>query len=181
MESPDAEIGAHWDHEPKIRKCLEINETIRRFMERGDCRRRPLIVPMNLGESALVEATRSVAARSFGAFVPVGETGSGALHVNCLVTPVRVFPLGSFAFFCLRAGRVASSLNFRIERPPDTSGRGLCCLDRVSGFEEALIPNGLRRRRFMGSKDARLGAYWDHEPGMVARVRVLAQRDRKAL
>ena len=82
-------------------------------MEREDCRRRPLIVPMNLTESATVEATRSMAAVDSGAFVPVGEIGSGALHVNCLVKPVRVFPLGSFAFFCLRARRVASSLDVR--------------------------------------------------------------------
>ncbi len=34
---------------------------------------------------------------------------------------------------------------------------------------------------FVESKDARFGAYWDHEPGIVTPVRVLAQRDRKAL
>ena len=77
-------------------------------MGRG-CPRRPLIVPMNLGVSPSAEVTRSMAAVGFGAFVPVGKIGSGVRHVNCLATPARVFPLGSFAFFCVRSGRVAST------------------------------------------------------------------------
>src|SRR5205814_8710247 len=113
-------LRTHWDHEPL--RLTEARSGPRvcdpqpaRFMEREDCRRRPLIVPMNLRASPSVEATRSMAAVSFGAFVPVGKIGSGALHVNCLVKPVRVFPLGSFAFFCLRARCVASSLNSKTE------------------------------------------------------------------
>ena len=34
MGSKDARFGAYWDHEPQICKCLRINETIGRFMER---------------------------------------------------------------------------------------------------------------------------------------------------
>ena len=128
-------------------------------MGRGKCRVRCLIVPMNLAESASVEATRSMAALCSGAFVPVGETGSGTLHVNCLVTPARVFPLGSFAFFCVRSGRVASALNLKRERPSRATGRGLCRLGRRADSKRALIINDFRHTRFMGSgqRSVRLG------------------------
>ena len=70
------------------------------FMEREDCRRRPLIGPMNLRASPSVEAMRSMAAVSFGAFVPVGKIGSGALHVNCLATPMRCSRWEALLSFC---------------------------------------------------------------------------------
>ena len=127
-----------------------------RFMGREMCRERPLIVPMNLREWASVEATRSVTAVSFGAFVPVGKNGSGARHVNCLVTPVRVFPLGSFAFFCVRTGRVASSLNCTLEQPAKVTGRGFCCLRSQANSELLLRLNDLSLSRFMGSHNGQV-------------------------
>ncbi len=33
MESPLSIFRMHWDHEPEMHKCLEINERISRFME----------------------------------------------------------------------------------------------------------------------------------------------------
>ena len=119
-------------------------------MEREDFRRRTLIVPMNLRESATVEATRSMAAVSFGAFVPVGKIGSGALHVNCLVKPVRVFPLGSFAFFCLRARRVASSLNLQPAKIAQPGERRIFCLRFQRGRNPCSNLKDLRQSRFMG-------------------------------
>jgi len=122
-------------------------------------RGRPLIVPMNLGVSPSAEVTRSMAAVGFGAFVPVGKIGSGVRHVNCLATPARVFPLGSFAFFCVRSGRVASALNLKRERPSRATGRGLCRLGRRADSKRALIINDFRHTRFMGSgqRSVRLG------------------------
>jgi len=121
-----------------------------RFLERGMCRRQTLIVPMNLRDSPSAEVTRSMAVVGFGAFVPVGEIGSGARHFNCLVTPARVFPLGSFAFFCVRSGRVASALNSKLESPPSPVGRGLCCRRWRANSERAFISNDFRLTRFMG-------------------------------
>jgi hypothetical protein len=105
---------------------------------------------MNLIESATVEATRSIAAVSFGAFVPVGEIGSGALHVNCLVRPVRVFPLGSFAFFCLRARRVASSLNLQSAKIARPGENGFFCLRFQRGRKPCLNLKHLWQSWFMG-------------------------------
>src|SRR5437879_1462960 len=119
-------------------------------MEREDCRRLPLIVPMNLRASPSVEATRSMAGVSFGAFVPVGKIGSGALHVNCLATPMRCSRWEALLSFCLRARRVASSLNSKIEKPPCRSGRGLCCLGRRANSGLNFICNDLPIPRFMG-------------------------------
>ena len=127
------------------------------LMESEDLRRQTLIVPMNLIESATVEATRSVAAVSFGAFVPVGEIGSGAQHVNCLVRPARVFPLGSFAFFCLRPRHVASSLNLQSAKIAQPGESGIFCLRFQRGRNPCLNLKHLRQPWFMGSSTSKIG------------------------
>jgi len=71
-------------------------------------------------------------------------------HVNCLVTPARVFPLGSFAFFCVRTGRVASSLNSKPEQPLRPAGKGLCCLLGKANFLACLHLQRLAARTVHG-------------------------------
>ena len=50
MESNHGLETAHWDHEPRNRKSLEINGTIARFMERNDARNFPRWNPEPLSE-----------------------------------------------------------------------------------------------------------------------------------
>src|SRR5260221_277476 len=90
----------------ETRKLLNYRRSVWRFMESEDFRRQKLIVPMNLRDSDSSAAACSVAARDSGAFVPVGKIGSDTRQYDCLVTPVRVFPLGRFAFSVWCVGRV---------------------------------------------------------------------------
>jgi len=94
-------------------------------MESEDFRRQKLIVPMNLRDSDSSAAACSVAARDSGAFVPVGEIGSDTRQYDCLVTPVRVFPLGRFAFSVWCVGRVGGGPKLVSKTPSARLGEGV--------------------------------------------------------
>ena len=94
-------------------------------MESEDFRRQKLIVPMNLRDSDSSAAACSVAARDSGAFVPVGKIGSDTRQYDCLVTPVRVFPLGRFAFSVWCVGRVGGGPKLVSKAPSARLGEGV--------------------------------------------------------